>query len=90
MFTFTHYAYSYAGFDFQDRTISVFLQYVDGGSVASLLSRYGKFELELARSITHQVLLGLEYLHERCIIHRDIKGANGNSLYVSIIYLPLF
>ncbi|KAI8846639.1 kinase-like domain-containing protein, partial [Chytridium lagenaria] len=53
-----------------------FLQYVDGGSVASMLSRYGPLEEELVRSVTCQILSGLEYLHERCIIHRDIKGAN--------------
>ncbi|KAJ3332329.1 hypothetical protein HDU76_000609, partial [Blyttiomyces sp. JEL0837] len=62
--------------DARDNTISVFLQYVDGGSIASMLSKYGPFDEELVRSFSCQILSGLAYLHERCIIHRDIKGAN--------------
>ncbi|KAI8615047.1 MEK kinase, partial [Chytriomyces sp. MP71] len=66
----------YLGFDVVDHVVSVFLEYVDGGSLASMLSRYGRFEYGLAQSVTNQMLSGLEYLHDRCIIHRDIKGAN--------------
>lgn len=57
-------------------TFNVFLEYVSGGSVASMLSRFGKFTEPLIKSLTSQILSGLEYLHERSIIHRDIKGAN--------------
>ncbi|KAJ3324538.1 ATP binding [Blyttiomyces sp. JEL0837] len=66
----------YLGFDVDANIVSVFLQYVDGGSVASMLSRFGKFDEGLVRHVSCQILSGLEYLHERCIIHRDIKGAN--------------
>ncbi|ORX87411.1 Pkinase-domain-containing protein [Anaeromyces robustus] len=57
-------------------TFNVFLEYVSGGSVASMLSRFGKFTEPLIKSLTSQILSGLEYLHNRSIIHRDIKGAN--------------
>ncbi|KAJ3234211.1 hypothetical protein HDU81_001652 [Chytriomyces hyalinus] len=66
----------YLGFDVVENVVSVFLEYVDGGSLATMISRYGRFDYALAQSVTHQVLSGLEYLHDRCIIHRDIKGAN--------------
>ncbi|KAI8930123.1 kinase-like domain-containing protein, partial [Entophlyctis helioformis] len=66
----------YLGFDVQDDCINVFLEYVSGGSVASALAHMGSFEEPLVRSIVSQVLCGLEYLHERAIIHRDIKGGN--------------
>lgn len=56
--------------------MNIFLEYVPGGSVATLLSNYGAFEETLVRNFVRQILQGLNYLHERDIIHRDIKGAN--------------
>lgn len=56
--------------------LNIFLEYVPGGSVAALLSNYGAFEEALVSKFVRQILTGLEYLHEREIIHRDIKGAN--------------
>ncbi|KAJ3123876.1 hypothetical protein HK098_001576 [Nowakowskiella sp. JEL0407] len=66
----------YLGFDVDGATISVFLEYVSGGSISSLISQLGAFDDDMVRSMSTQILSGLEYLHERCIIHRDIKGAN--------------
>lgn len=54
----------------------IFLEYIPGGSVSSMLKMYGPFEEELIRNFTRQVLVGLAYLHSRGIIHRDIKGGN--------------
>ncbi|KAL8279988.1 hypothetical protein RQP46_007569 [Phenoliferia psychrophenolica] len=56
--------------------LNIFLEYVPGGSVAALLSNYGAFEEALVSKFVRQILTGLEYLHAREIIHRDIKGAN--------------
>ncbi|GJE90806.1 Pkinase-domain-containing protein [Phanerochaete sordida] len=56
--------------------LNIFLEYVPGGSVTSLLRNYGAFEETLVRNWVRQILLGLNYLHSRDIIHRDIKGAN--------------
>ncbi|KAJ3528972.1 hypothetical protein NMY22_g9190 [Coprinellus aureogranulatus] len=60
----------------EDEHLNIFLEYVPGGSVATLLSNYGAFEETLVRNFVRQILQGLNYLHERDIIHRDIKGAN--------------
>ncbi|KAJ3168624.1 hypothetical protein HDU88_001517 [Geranomyces variabilis] len=66
----------YLGYDTKGKTINVFLEYVSGGSVASSIATMGRFEEPLVRSLTCQILCGLGYLHERSIIHRDIKGGN--------------
>ncbi|KAI9314488.1 kinase-like domain-containing protein [Dichotomocladium elegans] len=64
------------GKDDQEEVVNIFLEYVSGGSIASRLALHGAFEESLVRYFTHQILLGLEYLHARGILHRDIKAAN--------------
>ncbi|KAK2466884.1 hypothetical protein APHAL10511_001142 [Amanita phalloides] len=56
--------------------LNIFLEYVPGGSVTALLRSYGAFEEPLVKNFVRQILEGLNYLHERDIMHRDIKGAN--------------
>ncbi|KXN86865.1 Serine/threonine-protein kinase STE11 [Leucoagaricus sp. SymC.cos] len=66
--------YLYSSVD--EEYLNIFLEYVPGGSVATLLRNYGAFEEPLVKNFVRQILSGLSYLHERDIIHRDIKGAN--------------
>lgn len=66
--------YLYSSLD--DDFLNIFLEYVPGGSVTALLRSYGAFEEPLVKNFVRQILQGLNYLHERDIIHRDIKGAN--------------
>lgn len=67
----------YLGFEITTKEINVFLEYISGGSIASVLAQSGKFEERHCRSFIAQILFGLDYLHQRNIVHRDIKGANG-------------
>ncbi|WPK24492.1 hypothetical protein PUMCH_001766 [Australozyma saopauloensis] len=66
----------YLGFEQKEQTYSLFLEYVAGGSISSCLKSYGKFDEQLVRFITRQVLLGLKYLHQNGILHRDLKADN--------------
>ncbi|ODQ82418.1 hypothetical protein BABINDRAFT_159014 [Babjeviella inositovora NRRL Y-12698] len=66
----------YFGTDSDATHVNIFLEYVPGGSVASMLTNYGPFEEPLIRNFVRQILIGLNYLHGEEIIHRDIKGAN--------------
>jgi len=61
--------------DKKQKTLNIFLEYV-GGSISSLLDKYGGLCENLVRVYTKQILLGLEYLHVHGVVHRDIKGAN--------------
>ncbi|KAF0894689.1 hypothetical protein E2562_001981 [Oryza meyeriana var. granulata] len=66
----------YYGSDLSSETLSVYLEYVSGGSIHKLLQEYSAFGEAVLRNYTAQILSGLAYLHGRNTVHRDIKGAN--------------
>ncbi|KAJ6107648.1 hypothetical protein N7523_008971 [Penicillium sp. IBT 18751x] len=58
-------------------TIYIFSELVTAGDLVSFLRyRGGTIEEREAVFITRQVLLAIEYLHDRDIVHRDIKPDN--------------
>ncbi|KAK6349999.1 hypothetical protein TWF696_006251 [Orbilia brochopaga] len=66
----------YLGCERKEFSISIFLEYIPGGSVGSCLKKHGKFEERVVRDLTRQMLEGLAYLHQEGILHRDLKGDN--------------
>ncbi|XVE66044.1 hypothetical protein DITRI_Ditri08aG0049800 [Diplodiscus trichospermus] len=66
----------YLGTAREDDSLNILLEFVPGGSISSLLGKFGSFPESVVRMYTKQILLGLEYLHKNRIVHRDIKGAN--------------
>ncbi|XP_039016583.1 mitogen-activated protein kinase kinase kinase NPK1-like isoform X2 [Hibiscus syriacus] len=66
----------YLGTARENDSFNILLEFVPGGSIQSLLGKFGSFPEPVIRMYTKQLLLGLEYLHKNRIVHRDIKGAN--------------
>jgi Protein kinase domain len=57
-----------------EKYMNILLEYVPGGSIANLLYNIGGgFPESVIQVYTQQILLGLEYLHAKGIIHRDLK-----------------
>ena len=61
-----------------DAYVYVVLELAENGSLASLVkpTKFGVCAEPLARVYVRQILRGLEYLHARGVVHRDVKGAN--------------
>ncbi|KAI3695674.1 hypothetical protein L1987_78673 [Smallanthus sonchifolius] len=55
----------YYGSELGEETLSVYLEYVSGGSIHKLLQEYGPFREPVIQNYTRQVLSGLAYLHGR-------------------------
>jgi mitogen-activated protein kinase kinase kinase len=66
----------YLGCERKETSISIFLEYISGGSIGSCLRKHGKFEGVVVSSLTRQTLEGLAYLHREGILHRDLKADN--------------
>ncbi|XP_019437217.1 PREDICTED: mitogen-activated protein kinase kinase kinase YODA-like isoform X2 [Lupinus angustifolius] len=66
----------YYGSDLGEEALSVYLEFVSGGSIHKLLQEYGPFGEPVIQNYTRQIVSGLSYLHGRNTLHRDIKGAN--------------
>ena len=67
----------YLGVVREGHVLSVVMEYVSGGSLVALMnSMGGMFPEPVAAGYIRQALLGLQYLHSREVIHRDVKGAN--------------
>lgn len=52
------------------------MQYIDAEDLGSLLQREKKLDLPRASSLCLQILSGLEFAHNRRVIHRDVKPSN--------------
>lgn len=61
---------TYLGWEESKKHLSIFLEYVPGGSIASVYRKHRKFEESVIKSFTAQILSGLQYLHSQNITHR--------------------
>ncbi|WWC88163.1 uncharacterized protein L201_003068 [Kwoniella dendrophila CBS 6074] len=64
-------------FSFQSKEyLYLVMEYLNGGDCATLVKTLGGLSEDWARNYIAEVVLGLEYLHARNIVHRDIKPDN--------------
>ncbi|XP_072567436.1 mitogen-activated protein kinase kinase kinase 3-like isoform X1 [Paramormyrops kingsleyae] len=62
--------------DPEHRKLSIFVEFMPGGSIKDQLKAYGALTEKVTRRYTRQILQGVLFLHRNMIVHRDIKGAN--------------
>ncbi|KAH3900735.1 uncharacterized protein SCODWIG_00587 [Saccharomycodes ludwigii] len=66
----------YYGVEVHRDKVNIFMEYCEGGSLATLLE-HGRFEDETITQVySLQLLEGLAYLHHSGVVHRDIKPDN--------------
>ena len=68
----TKFYYSIIG----KHNLYLFMEYIPGGDLFSLLEKFGCFDEESAKTYTYQTVRALQYLYENGIIHRDLKPDN--------------
>ncbi|XP_067406012.1 mitogen-activated protein kinase kinase kinase 19 [Emydura macquarii macquarii] len=67
---------TYLGTCLEDNIVSIFMEFVLGGSISSIINRFGPLPEVVFCKYTKQILQGVAYLHKNCVVHRDIKGNN--------------
>ncbi|KAG6903488.1 hypothetical protein C0995_005511 [Termitomyces sp. Mi166 len=64
-------------FTFQSKeNLYLVMEYLNGGDCAALIKSLGCLPEEWTRNYIAEVVLGLEYLHQRGVVHRDLKPDN--------------
>ncbi|XP_026365819.2 mitogen-activated protein kinase kinase kinase 19 isoform X5 [Ursus arctos] len=78
---------AYLGTCLEENIVSIFMEFVPGGSISSIINRFGPLPEMVFCKYTRQILQGVAYLHENCVVHRDIKGNNVMLMPTGIIKL---
>ncbi|VUZ39572.1 unnamed protein product, partial [Hymenolepis diminuta] len=60
----------------EKKHVDIFVEWMPGGSITSLLNQYGAFTESVSLAYILQVIRGISCLHKHGILHRDLKGAN--------------
>lgn len=67
---------NYLGTHLSGHQMWIGMEYCGGGSCSDLVKRHRTVPEDVVAYICCEVLAGLVYLHQRSVVHRDIKAAN--------------
>lgn len=67
---------TFYGAFYREGTITIALEYMDGGSLANVLDQVGPIPERALAGIAYQILWGLAYLKHEKRVHRDLKPSN--------------
>jgi serine/threonine protein kinase len=67
---------AYLGSAVVSKSLLIVMEYVSCGSLAFILSHFGKLPSSSVSQYSRHILRGLIYLHSHDVVHRDIKPAN--------------
>jgi len=59
-----------------DRTLHLVMEYANGGEVFDYLVAHGRMKEREARTKFRQILSAVQYMHQKRIVHRDLKAEN--------------
>ena len=58
------------------RTEFIVMEFCEGATLADLLARHGPFPEDQAKRILGQLATALQFVHDRGVVHRDLKPGN--------------
>ena len=58
------------------RTEFIVMEFCEGATLADLLSRHGAFPEDQAKRVLGQLATALRFVHDRGVVHRDLKPGN--------------
>nr|CAB3262255.1 uncharacterized protein LOC100179035 [Phallusia mammillata] len=78
---------NFIGTCLEGNVVSIFMEFLTGGSISSILRNFGALQEAVFRRYTRQILEGVTFLHLHSVVHRDINGNNIMLLPSGIIKL---
>ena len=59
-----------------EKYFMIIMEYINGGNLFSFVKKRRKLSEKTAKFLFRQIILGIKYIHEQNIVHRDIKLEN--------------
>ena len=59
-----------------DKYIFIIMEYINGGNLFSFVKKRRKLSEKISKFLFRQIILGIQHIHSKKIVHRDIKLEN--------------